>query len=103
LAACGIDLENDARLHPHPNGASAMAAMAAQRGGNPIASTQITEILPVAGVEAIGMLPGKFELSTVYTIGIPKRCGNRAAANSLADLLTGGFAKDLRPQAGFGL
>lgn len=103
MRACGIDLERDARLHPHPNGASAMRAMAAQQGGRPIASTQITEILPIVGVATIGMLPGEFELATIYTIGIPRRCKQRNAALTLTDLLTGDFAKDLRPKAGFGI
>jgi molybdate transport system substrate-binding protein len=62
LRACGI-LDDDPHLQLHPNGASAMRAMAAQQGGNPIGSTQITEILLVDGVESMGMLPGEFELS----------------------------------------
>ena len=103
MRACGVDLERDARLHTHPNGASAMRAMAAQQGGRPLASTQITEILPIEGVEAIGMLPGQFELATIYTIGIPTRCRNSEAAHTLAQLLSGDFAKDLRPKAGFGI
>jgi len=102
LHACGI-ADNDPRVHPHPNGASAMKALAAQRGGNPIGSTQITEILLIDGVEPIGMLPGEFELSTIYTIGITRRCAKRNAAEALVELLTGDFAKDLRPNAGFGL
>ena len=102
LHACGIP-DNDPRLHLHPNGASAMNAMAAQQGGNPIGSTQITEILLVDGVESIGMLPGEFELSTIYTIGITRRCAMRKEAEALTELLTGGFAVDLRPKAGFGL
>lgn len=103
LQACGIDLDSDPRLRPHPNGASAMGAMAKQEGGRPIGSTQITEVLPIEGVLSIGMLPGEFELSTVYTIGIPGRCKERQAALTLTGLLTGDFAKDLRPKAGFGL
>ncbi|MCC2099379.1 MAG: substrate-binding domain-containing protein, partial [Hyphomicrobiales bacterium] len=103
LKACGIDIDGDPRLRPHPNGATAMKAMAAQQGGSPIGSTQITEILPIAGVDAIGMLPGGFALATVYTIGIPKSCKQRDAAETLAALLTGDFAKDLRPGAGFGI
>lgn len=103
LRACGISDNDDPRLHLHPNGASAMNAMAAQQGGNPIGSTQITEILLVDGVESIGMLPGEFELSTIYTIGITRRCARRNEAKALTELLTGDFAVDLRPKAGFGL
>ena len=103
LKACGIDIDSDPRLRAHPNGATAMKAMATQQGGNPIGSTQITEILPIEGVEAVGMLPGEFELATVYTIGIPKSCKQRDAAETLARLLTGDFSKDLRPAAGFGI
>lgn len=102
LQACNIS-EQDPRVRPHPNGASAMKAMAAQRGGNPIGSTQITEILLIDGVEAIGMLPGEFALSTTYTIGITRRCTKRDEARVLTDLLTGEFASELRPRAGFGL
>jgi molybdate transport system substrate-binding protein len=103
LKACGIDIDADPRLRPHPNGATAMRAMAGQKGGNPIGSTQITEILPIDGVETIGMLPGEFELATVYTVGIPKSCKRRSEAETLAALLTGDYAKDLRPAAGFGI
>ncbi|MGE3645342.1 MAG: molybdate ABC transporter substrate-binding protein [Beijerinckiaceae bacterium] len=103
MQACGVDLDADPRLRPHPNGASAMKAMAAQSGGRPIGSTQITEILPIEGVETIGMLPGEFELATVYTIGIPVRCRHRQAAQTLASLLTSADNETLRRKAGVGL
>ena len=102
LEACGIDIDNDPRLRRHPNGASAMKAMAAQTGGIPIGSTQITEILPINGVDAIGKLPGQFELATTYTIGIPGRCVHRSQALALAGLLTCFGNAELRQQAGFG-
>lgn len=103
LHACGIDIDKDPRMRPHPNGATAMKAMAAQKGGTPIGSTQITEILPIDGVEPVGMLPGQFELATTYTIGIPARCANRQAALSLVALLAGAEQEQLRKSAGFGL
>lgn len=89
------------RLRPHPNGAAAMAALAAVTGGRPIGCTQVTEILGTRGVTLVGNLPEGFALATVYTLGITTNARSPELARKLAVLLTGGASRDLRRKAGF--
>jgi len=70
LERLGIAAEVAARLRPYPNGAAAMAALAAVSGGRPMGCTQVTEILNTPGVALVADLPGDFALATVYTLGI---------------------------------
>lgn len=103
MTRLGIDVDNDERLHRCVSGADAMDGLATQVGGMPLGCTQITEILPVEGVEAAGMLPGEFELATTYTIGIPNSCREKDAATLLTSLLTSAENAPIRADAGFGL
>ena len=89
------------RLRPHPNGATAMAAMASTHNASPIGCTQITEILSTPGVDLVGPLPQGFELSTVYTAAVSARAQNSPAARQLAALLTNQATLAARTRAGF--
>src|SRR5258706_540266 len=50
LATLGIGGEAEGRFRPFPNGATAMRALPAEKGGRPIGCTQVTDILATPGV-----------------------------------------------------
>lgn len=101
----------------HPNGAIAMKTMAATAGstnatagsgagadcalGTPLGCTQATEILYTPGVTLIGLLPPEFELSTLYSVAVPARSGNPAAAQQLIAQLLNPSTVAARRAAGF--
>ena len=101
LERLGIAEEVAPRLRPHPNGAAAMAALAAHEGGRPIGCTQVTEILNTKGVTLVGNLPQGFGLATIYTLGIASKARLPELARKLAALLTGDASRDLRRKLGF--
>jgi molybdate transport system substrate-binding protein len=88
------------RLRTHPNGATAMRALA-NAGGNPIGCTQATEILATAGARLVGPLPRGFELETIYTAAVDARAADGKAAASFLRELTGEKARPRRAAAGF--
>ncbi|HYW61487.1 MAG TPA: substrate-binding domain-containing protein [Xanthobacteraceae bacterium] len=102
LERLGIAAEVAARLRPYPNGAAAMAALAAVSGGRPIGCTQVTEILNTPGVALVADLPGDFALATVYTLGICAKAQAGDLARQFSKLLTGDASRDLRRKLGFG-
>ena len=57
LERLGIGADVAARLQPHPNGATAMRALAQSGAARPIGCTQVTEILSTPGVTLVGPLP----------------------------------------------
>ena len=97
----GIDTTVADRLHPFPNGATAMGAMAANPASGLIGCTQITEIMYTQGVQLIAPLPPEFELATTYTAAICTRCDSPNAAGALIALLAGPDTADLRRAGGF--
>jgi molybdate transport system substrate-binding protein len=101
LDKLGIAGEVAARLRPFPNGATAMRALAAVKGGRPIGCTQITEILNTPGVTLVSNLPEDFALTTVYTLGICAKAQSSDLARKLAAMLTGAATRDLRRKLGF--
>jgi molybdate transport system substrate-binding protein len=101
LGALGIADEVAEKLRVFPNGAAAMAALAASTESNPIGCTQITEILNTPGVTLLGPLPEEFELATVYTAGVCTAAALPDPARRFAALLTGDGARELRQHAGF--
>jgi len=103
LDKLGIADEVAARLRPFPNGATAMRALAAVKGGRPIGCTQITEILNTPGVTLVGNLPPDFALATIYTLGICAKAQSPDLARKLAAMLTGEATRDLRRKLGFGV
>jgi len=97
----GVDKEMAGRLHPHPNGAAAMHALAQSEEPNAIGCTQATEIIFAPGVQLAASLPREFELATVYTAAVSSRAGQPRAAAALIELLTSEEAAGLRSAGGF--
>lgn len=100
LAALGIAELVAARLRPHPNGASAMRALAASSAASAIGCTQITEIRNTPGVTLVGALPAEFELATTYSAAL---CSADNGTRRFFNLFTGAASAALRSAAGFEL
>jgi molybdate transport system substrate-binding protein len=101
LAQLGIDDEVATRLKIYPNGATAMAELAASTAKRPIGCTQSTEIIATKGVELSGALPKGCELATMYTAGVTAGAAHPSEAQALIELLTGPEAREQRTRAGF--
>ena len=101
LKQLDLDSELADRLHPYPNGAAAMKAMAEAVGGGLLGCTQGTEILFAAGVHLIAPLPVEFELATTYSAAVSSRAARPEMAHALIDLLAGTDAAALRLACGF--
>ena len=89
------------RLHPFPNGAAAMGALAHSTVPGELGCTQITEIKSTPGVELVGSLPAGCELATIYTIAVCSRAREPELAREFAALLCGPAAHARRVTAGF--
>lgn len=96
-----LGIEDGGRFRTFPNGATAMAALAASTTSKPIGCTQVTEILNTAGVKLVAPLPAGYELATIYTAGIASKAQSPELARQLAGLLSGDAAKAARAKAGF--
>jgi molybdate transport system substrate-binding protein len=101
LDRIGIAAEVAPRVRTHPNGTTAMQALAAAAGGRPIGCTQVTEILATPGVTLVAPLPDPLGLVTRYTAGVCTRASQPAAARALAALLAGSASSEARRLAGF--
>ena len=101
LKQLGLDAELASRLHPFPNGATAMNAMADAEGNGFLGCTQVTEILYTDGVGLVAPLPQEFELSTIYTAAVCARAIEPQAAHELIALLVSPEAATVRTACGF--
>lgn len=101
LKRLGIDAELASRLHPFPNGATAMREMAQAAGTGLMGCTQVTEILYTPGVQLVAPLPKEFELATVYTAAVCAQAAQPQAATALIRLLISPEAASLRRSGGF--
>lgn len=90
------------RLHPAPNGATAMRELAASRARRPIGCTQATEIVVTTGIVLAGPLPPSCDLSTVYTAAIATNAAAPREAATLIAHLTAPSTTTLRQRLGFG-
>ncbi|MET0964118.1 MAG: substrate-binding domain-containing protein [Noviherbaspirillum sp.] len=99
----GILAEVEPALRPFPNGATAMAAMAAADEAGLLGCTQVTEILYTEGVTLVAALPAEFELATVYTAAVSTRADQPELARRLVALLSGEESRALREKGGFEL
>ena len=100
LDQLGIRGQVDARMRTHPNGATAMKAMA-ESGGNPIGCTQATEILATPGVRLVQPLPKGFDLETVYTAAVAAGSSQAKTAADFVARLAGESGRAARVKAGF--
>lgn len=97
----GIAEATRARHRSFPNGATAMAALAAAPEPRPIGCTQTTEILITPGVRLVAALPAGFDLATLY-VAAPLAAGPRLReAARLADMLAASEAAAARRECGF--
>jgi molybdate transport system substrate-binding protein len=101
LKSLGIADEVESRLRPFPNGAAAMGAMAQASESDVIGCTQVTEILFAPGVDLVGLLPGEFELGTIYTAAVCAKSADQELAARFIELLADPQAQSLRTSAGF--
>lgn len=101
LAALGVAEKLNARLRTYPNGATAMATMAAEADPLALGLTQVTEILYTPGVVLVAALPREFELATVYTAAVVSHAVQAEAALALGRLLGSPATASLRLAGGF--
>ncbi len=109
LKALGLDPDLDVKLagklHVHPNGATAMKAMADAEaipaGSGLIGCTQITEIVYTPGVDLVAPLPKEFELATTYTAAVCAGATQPESAAALIDLMASRDTQALRLACGF--
>ena len=101
LARLGIAAETAARLSVHPNGATAMHALAERGPPGALGCTQVTEILYTPGLTLAGPLPDPFGLATVYAAGVASDAGEPALAAAFIELLSGEGAAAERRAGGF--
>jgi molybdate transport system substrate-binding protein len=101
LRQLAIDDELASRVVEHPNGATAMRALAAATASGEVGCTQITEIRYTRGVTLVGPLPAEFELSTVYSVAVGARSQHPDLARGFAARLAGPAARELRAGCGF--
>lgn len=101
LRALGIDGPSAAKLRAYPNGARAMAALAAGGVQGAIGCTQVSEILYTPGVALVAPLPAPFELTTIYSVAVSRTARSSAAARAFAARVGGREAESLRRAGGF--
>jgi molybdate transport system substrate-binding protein len=101
LERLGIGMAMKPRLREFPDGATAMAALAANGSSASIGLTQITEIRYTAGLVLVAPLPPAFELATVYTAAVTAGAATPERADRLAALLTSSDMHALREAGGF--
>ena len=100
LERLGIAAQVKDRLSVHPNGMTAMRALAASKG-RAIGCTQATEILATPGVSLVAPLPPGFDLVTTYTAAVSARAADVARAREFVESLTGDATRGSRAKAGF--
>jgi molybdate transport system substrate-binding protein len=101
LKALALDLELASKLHAHPNGATAMKAMAEAESNGQIGCTQITEIVYTLGIDLVAPLPPEFELATTYTAAVCTNSTQPESAAALIQLMASADTAALRLTCGF--
>jgi molybdate transport system substrate-binding protein len=101
LQQLSIFAQVEPRLQIFPNGATAMAALAASKASRPIGCTQSTEIIITSGLTLVGPLPPACALATVYSAAVTARAADSSLAQTLIDILSGADQVAARRRAGF--
>ena len=101
LRRLGLADELAPRLSIHPNGATAMRALAAATAPGAIGCTQITEIRYTSGITLVGPLPAEFELATTYSVAVCAAAREPALARQFAEMLTAPANRLVLEAAGF--
>ena len=89
------------KIRLYADGTAAMEALA--RNEVAVAAGQISEIMPVAGVDLVGPLPEVFQLRTIYAAGILKATHVPDAAKTVIAFLTSAKMTPAFTAAGFDL
>lgn len=97
----GIANETGSRMKFFPNGNAAMKWLAASTGANEMGITQVTEILPIAGLTYSGPLPDEFQAKATYSVGLPARAPSVALARDFIARLTAPAARPMLVAAGY--
>src|SRR5215472_13048870 len=79
----------------------AQAAEVVAKGDAELGVAQASEIVPVAGAQLVGPLPGELASMTVFTAGIGSASESREAAKALVRFLTGPEATSSFKTKGF--
>jgi molybdate transport system substrate-binding protein len=101
LERLGVAADLAPRLVVHPNGATAMRALAESGAPGALGCTQVTEILYTPGLTLVGVLPDPFGLSTLYAAGVANGGAEPALAAAFIALLAGDDAAAMRRAGGF--
>ena len=101
LRELGLHDRVASRIRAHPNGAAAMAAMAAAGDPDAVGCTQASEILYTPGVTLVGPLPEPFALATDYRTAVAAKSDRPSAAREFCALLGGSQSRALRQRSGF--
>jgi len=101
LRRLGLADELAPRLSIHPNGATAMRALADATALGAIGCTQITEIRFTSGVTLVGPLPAEFELATIYSIAVSAAARAPDLAGQFAQMLTAPANRPVLEAVGF--
>lgn len=101
LARLGLAERLAPTLRPHPNGTTAMAALAASTMPGALGCTQATEIIAQPGTQLVGLLPADFALSTLYSAALCVRASNGSEADAFITQLSSKSAKAIRLSLGF--
>jgi molybdate transport system substrate-binding protein len=99
LTDLGITDAIKAKIKVYPDGNGAMEALA--RGEVAIAAGQISEIMPVAGVDLAGPLPDAIQLKTVYAVGVSAKSANPEVAAELLAAMSSPETKAALKASGF--
>jgi molybdate transport system substrate-binding protein len=67
----------------------AQAAEVVAKGEAELGVAQASEIVPVAGAQLVGPLPGELASTTMFTAAIGAHSSSREAAKALIEFLTG--------------
>jgi len=87
------------KIKLYPDGNGAMVALA--KGEVAIAAGQVSEIMPVPGVDLVGMLPEPIQLTTVYAVGLSAQSANPEAAIQLLVAMSSPETKAALKASGF--
>lgn len=94
LSMLGLAEEMAPRIRAFPNGATAMAALAAADTPGAFGCTQATEILATDGLDVIGELPGPLALTSTYTAAVALNSAHRAEAADFIKALSGASVRE---------
>jgi molybdate transport system substrate-binding protein len=94
----GIAAEVKAKIRQAPPGEPVGGMVA--RGEVEIGFQQLSELLPVAGIEVIGMLPPDYQEITVFSAGVHAAAKDAAGAKALAEFLAAPAAAPVKRRKG---